>query len=94
VDTQKKLGGKINYFPIKAVQSFNTETMAISTGMYLGDFAVLKFFGTFNWVEKARKLEFHFDKIALFYGALSLQRTRRLPRRCSEEDEHVDMRLT
>ena len=31
--------------------------------------------GTFNWVEKARKLEFHFDKIALFYGALSFPLT-------------------
>lgn len=64
VDTQKKLG-KINYFPIKAVQCFNTETMAISNGIYVGDFAVLKFFGEFSWNLKARKLEFDFDKIKI-----------------------------
>lgn len=70
VDSQKKIG-KINYFPIKAVQCFNTETQRISNGIYIGNYAVLKFFGQFEWVEKARKLEFDFDKIQLFSGALS-----------------------
>jgi PAP_fibrillin len=65
VDTQKKIGRKINYFPIKAVQSFDTSSMKINNGIYLGDFAVLKFFGDFEWKEKARKLEFDFDSIAV-----------------------------
>ena len=56
IDTQKKIKGRINYFPIKSVQSFNTETMKISNGIYLGSFAVLKFFGDFDWKEKPRKV--------------------------------------
>jgi len=65
VDTQKKLG-RINYFPIKAVQSFDTADFKISNGIYAGDYAVLKFFGPFSWNVKARKLEFDFDSIAVF----------------------------
>ena len=65
VNTQKKLGGRINYFPLKAVQTFDTETYKISNGIYLGEFAILKFFGTFTWNLKARKLEFDFDEISL-----------------------------
>jgi hypothetical protein len=64
VNTQKKLG-RINYFPIKAVQTFDTATYKISNGIYLGDFAILKFFGTFSWNLKIRKLEFDFDEISL-----------------------------
>jgi hypothetical protein len=71
VDTQKKIKGKINYFPIKAVQCFNTETMALSNGIYIGDLAVLKFFGSFQWNEKARKLEFDFDALKLL-GLLTI----------------------
>lgn len=65
-DTQKKFG-KVNYFPIKAVQSFDTSTtpFSISNGIFLGDFSVVKFFGDFEWKEKARKLEFDFDRIAV-----------------------------
>lgn len=53
IDTQKKIG-KINYFPIKAVQSFDTTQMKISNGIFLGDFALLKFFGPWSWVSKVR----------------------------------------
>ena len=66
VNTQKKLGGRINYFPIKAVQTFDTATYKISNGIYLGDFAILQFFGDFTWNLKARKLEFDFDEFSLF----------------------------
>lgn len=66
VNTQKKLGGRINYFPIKAVQTFDTATYKISNGIYLGDFAILQFFGDFTWNLKARKLSFDFDEISLF----------------------------
>jgi len=67
VNVQKKVG-KVNYFPIKAVQSFNTsvDPFKISNGIYIGDFELLKFYGNFVWLEKARKLEFDFDEIGLF----------------------------
>ena len=66
VDTQKKIG-QINYFPIRAIQSFDVSSMKISNGIYIfGDTAVLKFFGSFTWNIKARKLEFDFDELALF----------------------------
>lgn len=31
----------------------------------MGDFAVLKFFGKFDWLEAQRRLEFDFDAIAV-----------------------------
>lgn len=40
--------------------------MAITNGIYLGDTAVLKFFGPFEWKEAQRKLTFDFDYIAIF----------------------------
>ena len=66
VDTQKKLGGRINYFPLKAVQSFDTDTYMISNGIYVGDFTLIKFFGAFSWNSKSRKLEFDFDQVSVF----------------------------
>ena len=44
--TQDRFETKINYFPIKAVQSFDTsggEPFKIENGIYAGDFALLKF---------------------------------------------------
>ena len=35
--------------------------MAITNGIYLGEFALLKFFGDFDWLEDRRRLEFDFD---------------------------------
>ena len=64
-DTQKKIG-RINYFPLKAVQAFDTDDMKITNGIYVGNVAVLRFFGSFQWLEKARKLEFDFDQISVF----------------------------
>ena len=74
VETQSKLGRKINYFPLRATQSFDTSTMAITNGIYLGDVAVLKFFGTFDWLEERRRLEFDFDAIAFFGLKFDLQK--------------------
>ena len=65
VSTQEKLGGNINYFPIKAQQCFETSTMKLTNGIYLGDFALLKFYGTFDWLTDRKKLEFDFDRIAV-----------------------------
>ena len=63
-NTQKKYG-KINYFPIKAVQSFNTEFMKIENGIYLGEFCALKFSGDFTFDLRKRKLEFDFSNLCL-----------------------------
>lgn len=63
--TQKKLG-KINYFPIKAVQSFQTAEMTLNNGIYIGDFAILQFYGEFDFNMKSRKLEFDFDRVKAF----------------------------
>jgi len=49
VDTQKKFGKKVNYFPIKACQTFDTSSMKITNGIYLFDAEVLKFFGDFEF---------------------------------------------
>jgi len=63
---QKKIG-KINYFPLKAVQTFDTTTepMAITNGIYVGDVALVRFFGPFEFNEGTRKLTFDFDEISL-----------------------------
>ena len=39
--------------------------MAITNGIYLGEVALLKFFGDFDWLEDRRRLEFDFDAIAV-----------------------------
>ena len=70
IDTQKKTG-RVNYFPIKATQSFNKETdpWLIENGIYLGDFPIVKFKGDFDWtVQKSgvAKLTFDFTSIKLF----------------------------
>ena len=48
--------GSVNYFPIKAEQSFDTRSMTITNGIFAGDFALLKFFGEFAWDEPKRKV--------------------------------------
>lgn len=64
--TQKRLGGaKINYFPIKAVQCFDTSTMRLTNGIYLRNFPVVKFFGPFTFDLRSRTLEFDFEAIAV-----------------------------
>ncbi|GAX27211.1 hypothetical protein FisN_13Lh233 [Fistulifera solaris] len=65
-DTQKRTGGRINYFPLKAVQSFRTDGMKIENGIYFGDFPALKFGGEFEFSLKSRKLEFDFNRVTLF----------------------------
>merc|ERR1719440_2545301 len=65
METQQKFGRKINYFPLRATQTFDTSSMAITNGNFLGDIALLKFFGDFEWLEERRRLEFDFDAIAI-----------------------------
>ena len=64
VDTQKKTG-RINYFPLKAVQTFDAKTSVITNSIFLGDFPLIKFSGEFEWVSAPRKVLFDFDKIAV-----------------------------
>eukprot|EP00635_Sarcinochrysidales_sp_CCMP3193_P003677 CAMPEP_0118893642 /NCGR_PEP_ID=MMETSP1166-20130328/2769_1 /TAXON_ID=1104430 /ORGANISM="Chrysoreinhardia sp, Strain CCMP3193" /LENGTH=271 /DNA_ID=CAMNT_0006832471 /DNA_START=18 /DNA_END=833 /DNA_ORIENTATION=- len=71
IDQQKK-SGRINYFPLKAIQSFDFEAGAIENGIYVGDAAVLKFSGPFDFDLKSRKLEFDFDTIRIFGFPISL----------------------
>jgi hypothetical protein len=76
VSTQEKRG-RVNYFPIKAIQSFNSDTnpWRIENGIYIGDFPLLKFQGDFDWtVQKSgvTKLTFDFTRVTLI-GFLELQ---------------------
>lgn len=65
--TQDRIQKTVNYFPVKAVQSFDTSTdpYGIENGIYLGDFAVIKFSGPFDFDLVKRKLEFDFTRIAV-----------------------------
>ena len=74
VDTQKKTG-QVNYFPIKAIQSFckeaggGVDTGTIENGIYLGRWPVVKFAGDFDWTSPSAsvaKLTFDFSSITLF----------------------------
>lgn len=82
LDTQRKLGGtKINYFPLKATQSFDSsqpamEDWVIQNGIAVGDFELLKFEGDFDWTltEKSglTKVTFDFNRIKLLNGLLDI----------------------
>ena len=41
----------MDYFPLRATQTFDTRTMAITNGIYVGSFALVRFFGSFEWLE-------------------------------------------
>lgn len=66
--TQDQFKTRINYFPLKAIQSFDTtkDPMEIQNAIYVGDFALVKFEGDFTFDLKKSKLEFSFDKISVF----------------------------
>ena len=70
INTQERTG-RINYFPIKATQSFNKgeNPWLIENGIYLGDFPVVKFKGDFDWMASSKsgvtKLTFDFTSIKL-----------------------------
>lgn len=82
IDTQRKLGGtKINYFPLKATQSFDSskpseDEWLIQNGISVGDFELVKFEGDFDWnvSEKSglTKVTFDFNRIQLFNGLFDI----------------------
>eukprot|EP00238_Polyblepharides_amylifera_P007386 CAMPEP_0196585848 /NCGR_PEP_ID=MMETSP1081-20130531/52265_1 /TAXON_ID=36882 /ORGANISM="Pyramimonas amylifera, Strain CCMP720" /LENGTH=257 /DNA_ID=CAMNT_0041907535 /DNA_START=68 /DNA_END=841 /DNA_ORIENTATION=+ len=59
-----------SYFPIQAVQSFNSTDLTIRNGVYLGPVGSLYFDGHFIWREKQRMLEFIFEQISIKLGPL------------------------
>ena len=78
IDTQKKVG-KVNYFPLKAVQSFNPSTNYIQNTVWAFGNPIIKFMGEFVLLtsEKAglTKLEFDFNKLCLFealFGGINI----------------------
>ena len=57
---QKKIKGSINYFPLTAVQCFDTSTMRITNSIMVGNFALVKFFGPFSFNPKAPKVDLQY----------------------------------
>ncbi|KAL7565969.1 hypothetical protein ACA910_008423 [Epithemia clementina (nom. ined.)] len=72
--TQQQRGGRINYFPLKAIQSFDTTVTpnAIENGIYIGDFCVLQFVGTLDFDLTKRRLNFDFDQLRALNGWLKI----------------------
>lgn len=67
-ERQKKSGGRVNYFPLKAIQKFDAtvEPKVIENGIYASwDLPLLRFSGDFDFDERKRKLEFDFDLIEI-----------------------------
>ena len=65
--TQKKVG-RLSYFPLKAVQTFDAEG-GISNAIYVGSLPLVKFVGRYKLVEVAGsmvRVEFDFDSVRLF----------------------------
>lgn len=71
-ETQKRNNGnRINYFPLKAIQAFDTtvEPNTIENGIYLGDdWSLIQFSGTLDFDFTKCRLNFDFDTIRLFNG--------------------------
>jgi len=65
---QKMKGGRVNYFPIKAIQKFDAtvEPKIIENGIYgPWDIPLVRFTGDFEFNERKRKIEFDFDAIEI-----------------------------
>lgn len=66
-ERQAKSGGRVNYFPLKAIQTFDAtvEPKVIENGIYAWDLPLIRFSGDFDFDERRRKLEFDFDLIEI-----------------------------
>eukprot|EP00579_Thalassiosira_antarctica_P006408 CAMPEP_0201884784 /NCGR_PEP_ID=MMETSP0902-20130614/17552_1 /ASSEMBLY_ACC=CAM_ASM_000551 /TAXON_ID=420261 /ORGANISM="Thalassiosira antarctica, Strain CCMP982" /LENGTH=267 /DNA_ID=CAMNT_0048413793 /DNA_START=53 /DNA_END=856 /DNA_ORIENTATION=- len=66
-ERQKKSGGRVNYFPLKAIQSFDAsvEPKVIENAIFIGNLPLVRFSGDFDFNERKRKIEFDFDNIEL-----------------------------
>ena len=67
-ERQQKSGGRVNYFPLKAIQKFDatTQPKLIENGIYAWDLPLLRFSGDWVFDERKQELEFDFDLIELF----------------------------
>jgi hypothetical protein len=67
-ERQKKSGGRVNYFPLKAIQKFdaNTSPKIIENGIYAWGLPLVRFSGDWDFDSRKRKLEFDFDLIEIF----------------------------
>eukprot|EP00956_Cyclotella_meneghiniana_P007464 scaffold10139_cov74-Cyclotella_meneghiniana.AAC.15 len=67
-ERQKKSGGRVNYFPLKAIQTFDatTQPKIIENGIYAWDLPLIRFSGDWDFNQRKRKLEFDFDLIEIF----------------------------
>jgi hypothetical protein len=66
----------LNYFPLKAIQTFNTTTQCITNAIYIGDsdYKALQFSGNFTFNVQKSRLEFDFLQLELFqWIQISLQ---------------------
>ena len=50
ISRQKRTGARVNYFPVKAVQTFDLPASKITNGIFFGDWAAVRFFGIF-WAD-------------------------------------------
>lgn len=74
-ERQKLKGGRVNYFPIKAIQKFDAtvEPKIIENGIYgPWDIPLIRFTGDFDFDERKRKLEFDFDAVEIL-GLLNIK---------------------
>ena len=74
-ERQQKSGGRVNYFPLKAIQKFDARTtpMIIENGIYgPWDIPLVRFTGDFDFDARKRKLEFDFDMIEIL-GLLKIK---------------------
>ena len=64
---QDKKGGRVNYFPLKAIQKFdaNKTPKIIENGIYVWDIPVVRYTGDFDFDARKRKLEFDLKMIEI-----------------------------
>ena len=72
--TQERQGRRINYFPLKAIQSFNMTMNTIENGIYFFDtnWCVIQFLGLLDFDVKKRRLNFDFDTLQLANGFVKI----------------------
>jgi hypothetical protein len=73
-ERQEKSGGRVNYFPLKAIQKFDATSTPkiIENAIYAWSLPLIKFSGDFDFDERKRKLEFDFDMIEIL-GLLKIK---------------------
>mmetsp|Transcript_8213 Transcript_8213/g.7748 ORF Transcript_8213/g.7748 Transcript_8213/m.7748 type:complete len:257 (-) Transcript_8213:497-1267(-) len=75
-DTQDRFKAKINYFPLKAIQSFDAtkNPPTIENGIYAGNLALLTFYGDFVFDLRKSKVEFDFDQVSILGWKIGIKK--------------------